>query len=174
MFSYKLAKGTPLLEASWWKKRHGRSRSGLCKWSIKRAWNANKWTMAKCNIYTSFFSMLHTSFEVVVSLKVIFYPNGFLEKKNYAKTRPGSDFSTMSYRKGERNAMWRGTTFFIYESWNNIALTKGGQNSPIYKRWKPCKLSMVFTPDCSHLSFTINKQNAYLTKPSAWLHTSLV
>ena len=49
--------------------------------------------------------MLHTSFEVVVSLKVIFYPNGFLEKKNYAKTRPGSDFSTMSYRKGERNAM---------------------------------------------------------------------
>ena len=106
MFSYKLAKGTPLLEASWWKKRHGRSRSGLCKWSIKRAWNANKWTMAKCNIYTSFFSMLHTSFEVVVSLKVIFYPNGFLEKKNYAKTRPGSDFSTMSYRKGERNAMW--------------------------------------------------------------------
>ena len=105
MFSYKLAKGTPLLEASWWKKRHGRSRSGLCKWSIKRAWNANKWTMAKCNIYTSFFSMLHTSFEVVVSLKVIFYPNGFLEKKNYAKTRPGSDFSTMSYRKGERNAM---------------------------------------------------------------------
>ena len=87
MFSYKLAKGTPLLEASWWKKRHGRSRSGLCKWSIKRAWNANKWTMAKCNIYTSFFSMLHTSFEVVVSLKVIFYPNGFLEKKNYAKTR---------------------------------------------------------------------------------------
>ena len=50
--------------------------------------------------------MLHTSFEVVVSLKVIFYPNGFLEKKNYAKTRPGSDFSTMSYRKGERNAMW--------------------------------------------------------------------
>ena len=108
MFSYKLAKGTPLLEASWWKKRHGRSRSGLCKWSIKRAWNANKWTMAKCNIYTSFFSMLHTSFEVVVSLKVIFYPNGFLEKKNYAKTRPGSDFSTMSYRKGERNAMWFG------------------------------------------------------------------
>ena len=81
MFSYKLAKGTPLLEASWWKKRHGRSRSGLCKWSIKRAWNANKWTMAKCNIYTSFFSMLHTSFEVVVSLKVIFYPNGFLKKK---------------------------------------------------------------------------------------------
>ena len=52
--------------------------------------------------------MLHTSFEVVVSLKVIFYPNGFLEKKNYAKTRPGSDFSTMSYRKGERNAMCRG------------------------------------------------------------------
>ena len=50
--------------------------------------------------------MLHTSFEVVVSLKVIFYPNGFLEKKNYAKTRPGSDFSTMSYRKGERIAMW--------------------------------------------------------------------
>ena len=108
MFSYKLAKGTPLLEASWWKKRHGRSRSGLCKWSIKRAWNANKWTMAKCNIYTSFFSMLHTSFEVVVSLKVIFYPNGFLEKKNYAKTRPGSDFSTMSYRKGERITQWFG------------------------------------------------------------------
>ena len=53
--------------------------------------------------------MLHTSFEVVVSLKVIFYPNGFLEKKNYAKTRPGSDFSTMSYRKGERNAMCRST-----------------------------------------------------------------
>ena len=52
--------------------------------------------------------MLHTSFEVVVSLKVIFYPNGFLEKKNYAKTRPGSDFSTMSYRKGERNAMCMG------------------------------------------------------------------
>ena len=52
--------------------------------------------------------MLHTSFEVVVSLKVIFYPNGFLEKKNYAKTRPGSDFSTMSYRKGERNAMCQG------------------------------------------------------------------
>ena len=53
--------------------------------------------------------MLHTSFEVVVSLKVIFYPNGFLEKKNYAKTRPGSDFSTMSYRKGERNAMCNAT-----------------------------------------------------------------
>ena len=116
MFSYKLAKGTPLLEASWWKKRHGRSRSGLCKWSIKRAWNANKWTMAKCNIYTSFFSMLHTSFEVVVSLKVIFYPNGFLEKKNYAKTRPGSDFSTMSYRKGERNAMcFYHMNLFLYE-----------------------------------------------------------
>ena len=54
--------------------------------------------------------MLHTSFEVVVSLKVIFYPNGFLEKKNYAKTRPGSDFSTMSYRKGERNAMCKEPT----------------------------------------------------------------
>ena len=39
-----------------------------------------------------------------------------------------------------------------YESWNNIALRKGGQNSPIYKGWKPCKLSMVFTPDCSHCS----------------------
>ena len=26
--------------------------------------------------------------------------------------------------------------------------------SPIYKGWKPCKLSMVFTPDCSQLSFT--------------------
>ena len=44
-------------------------------------------------------------------------------------------------------------TLFIYESWNNIALTKGGQNSPIYKGWKPCKLSMVFTPDCSQLFF---------------------
>ena len=120
MFSYKLAKGTPLLEASWWKKRHGRSRSGLCKWSIKRAWNANKWTMAKCNIYTSFFSMLHTSFEVVVSLKVIFYPNGFLEKKNYAKTRPGSDFSTMSYRKGERNAMCKTWAVFDQSAWNLV------------------------------------------------------
>ena len=39
-----------------------------------------------------------------------------------------------------------------YESWNNIALTKGGQNSPIYKGWKPCKLPMVFTPDCSQQS----------------------
>ena len=48
----------------------------------------------------------------------------------------------------------------IYESWNNIALTKGGQNSPIYKGWKPCKPSMVFTPDCSQLSFTTDKQKA--------------
>ena len=36
----------------------------------------------------------------------MYYPNGFLEKKNCVKTRPGSDFSFMSYRKGERNALW--------------------------------------------------------------------
>ena len=49
--------------------------------------------------------MLHTSFEVEVLLQVINYPNGFLEKKNFVKTRPGSDFSSMSYRKGEPNAL---------------------------------------------------------------------
>ena len=55
------------------------------------------------------------------------------------------------------------TAEVMNESWNNIALIKGGQNSPINKGWKPCKLSMVFTPDCSQLSFTIEKQNKMLT-----------
>ena len=50
------------------------------------------------------------------------------------------------------------------ENWNNIAFKKGGQNTLIYKWWKPCKLSMVFTPDCSQLSFDTDKQKAYLTK----------
>ena len=30
--------------------------------------------------------------------------------------------------------------------------------------------SMEFTPYCSQLSFTIDKQNAYLTELLAWLH----
>ena len=34
-----------------------------------------------------------------------------------------------------------------------LGFTKRGQDSPIYKGWKPCKLSMAFTPDCSQLSF---------------------
>ena len=49
--------------------------------------------------------MLHTSFAVEVLLWVMYYPNSFLEKKNWVKTRPGSDFSFMSYRKGKRNAL---------------------------------------------------------------------
>ena len=53
---------------------------------------------------------------------------------------------------GTAGILYQGTD--TYESWNNIALIKGGQNSPIYKGWKPCKLSMVFTSDCSQLSFT--------------------
>ena len=56
-----------------------------------------------------------------------------------------------------------GKRIVIYESWNNIALIKGGQNSPIYKGWKPCKLSMVFTPDCSQLSFIKDKQKKMFT-----------
>ena len=71
--------------------------------------------------------MLHTSSEVVVSLKVIFYPNGFLEKKNYAKTRPGSDFSTMSYRKGERNAMCLGLCRSLASSKGVIPLANASE-----------------------------------------------
>ena len=53
----------------------------------------------------------------------------------------------------------------MYKCWNKIALKKGGQNSPIYKGWKPCKLSMVFTPDCSqlsHVSYVIEVMNKFV------------
>ena len=62
------------------------------------------------------------------------------------------------HRHQYRHSLYIDVNINLYQSWNNVALMIGGQNSPIYNGWQPCKLSMLFTPDCSPLSYTNEKK----------------
>ena len=75
---------------------------GSCDWLKLGRWYAvigHTPTDVHCSIWIklqywhTIFTMLHTSFKLETSLKVIYCLNGFLEKKNCVNTRPSSDFS---------------------------------------------------------------------------------
>ena len=61
----------------------------------------------------------------------------------------------------------------LYESWNNIALTKGGQNLQFTKDESLASFQWCLLRIAHNYPLLNDKQNAYLTKLSAWLHTSL-